>query len=223
MDNKSLKIMFVSSLLVAGLALVLSLASLAFKPESVTERIVVEKEVNAGAGGSVVTNPEEHVNGITIGDVFEKWEKGRIEPGTTTSAWRNQTGGEVILDFVEVISSAVSSSTLYGDVGTSTNSAVLRGSSDYGVSGGANILGNLEFATNTRRVYNNGDETNKSFRSATSSLILADGDYVVFRLFEPATVEVPTCINGGNFRLCENASSTNRGFNLEWQLHYRKR
>ncbi len=195
--NKITKILSAVGLVVA---LILSYAAYS-KPAT-----VVVKEVPVA--GDISINNQDFPNGIKNGSQNTMWETVSIGPGVNKAFWKNTNGRAVILDYAEMITSGVASSTYKFYVATSTGTYT----TDYTAplpSTGLLIQGASVATSSVAKVVTSA----ASSTGATAGAIrVLDGEYLMFTFQQPG----PAC-NGAT---CETSTSTNRGFNVTGNLKY---
>lgn len=184
--------------LVAGLLLGVLLA-----------HVLAPKPAAAPLGGNVVNTANQYVAGTCLGSlpVCENWAGGKIEAKSNQASWRNTTGGVVYVDLAELATDGTASSSFKLYVGTSTAATI---ASDF-TAPFASLINGVILATSTIAT----TTTNYDVAAQTPhSIRVADGVYVNFQLQEK---DSNACGVAGT---CETATSSNRGFNLQWRLQY---
>lgn len=179
-------------------------------------------EVNAG---SVRIDTDQFVNGLSIGSpaTFENWVRGTIPAGSNQASWRNNVGGaEVIVDRVILRTTGTASSTFRLISGTST-AATIADFTAPAFTNTAFIV--FPFATSSTATTTNNFEGSGADQAAyggIGAVSVADGGFVNFALLQGLSgTPSPGCLSVGS--VCESATSTNRGFNVDYYLHYIKK
>lgn len=173
---------------------------------------------------------------------FARGDFGTGSNSTSTAIWRNvHAGKEVFIDQVEIVPSVKASSTMEVWVATSTRATTTIADYTNPEPGGSQaivgsnfpvgniglerfVLASSTIATGTRPIvisgFNVGQYLARSVgASATTSIVLADGELLVFGIRSPskrcAGSEGPSATE----RACESATSTNRG-DFNWMVRY---
>lgn len=172
-----------------------------------------------GGGGNVTGNIDSYTNGVMFGgNLVNRWVTGTLGAGQNQGNWRNTTGRVVYADLGEFSTVGTSSTALTATASSSfefffATSTTATLASDY-----TNPFGNL---------LNGSVIATSSPATTTSSLDFARLGYKVipiqsneYLIFTMQQLSASGCSIGG---ACEPATSTNRGFNVDWRarLHYR--
>mgnify|MGYP001586781144 CR=1 FL=1 len=174
---------------------------------------------------------------------------GTITTATSTGAWRNLIGQEVWVDYTEMTLSRNASSSLYFVAGTSSVNSLVsdRAGFDLVSTRGQLLIASTSVATGTRPVITNenwpiqatttnsnlknpllmGGQDKMSFprtgeyslAEASTSVRVANGEYVLFLVRGAAESCMGNQQGGGIGRICESATSTNRDPVL-WKLRF---
>lgn len=173
-----------------------------------------------GAGNISTVGPVMP-NGLILGGIGENWASGQIGKGANQASFRNTTGGPIIIDLTEVQSVATTSTAQYITasstykiyVATSTASTI---ASDFVAPPYATVIAGYKIATTTGATQGAATTTTQfDSRSGTSvSFVLADRAYLNFQI---QAADNYTCAQAGQ---CATATSSQRGFNLNWKVHY---
>lgn len=208
-----------SAFLVVALLVVAVFAGWAYKnQEKAPVASIISPVVDSienSLGGLVSALPEQFPNGLTNGDVFERWVKGTIPVGTSSAYWKNTNGRTAFIDFGMMWNPTAASSTLRWTMATSSlvNSFV-----DYSHTVGV-FFDSVEVATGTQIVVDTISSAGLGLQASSSVIAIPDGSYVIFRQ------EAPTAMCGGAAgsealnRTCASATSS-MGYVAEWKFHY---
>lgn len=162
-------------------------------------------------GDSLPPNPIA-TQGITFGQnhgVNDNWISGTISRGQNQGFWKNPGPTSVIVDYSELQSTGTASSSYYFYMGTSTASSVTN---NFSIPYSA-LIDSYSVATSSGPRVVNSDAN--AGTNGQGSVVVPVGGYVIFGVQQ----RYNTACTGS---VCETATSTNRGFNLNWalQFHY---
>lgn len=160
--------------------------------------------VNVVNGGSTFTN------GADFGGpapVTMNWAGDKIRAKSNQAFWRNTTGMTQYVDLAEFSTDGTASSTYKVYAGTTTSATALNDFSAPALPALINgfLLATSSLATTT---------SNINYARASSVVQVPDGKYVYFQFQAVDDRNCPAT------KLCETATSTNRGFNGQWRLRY---
>lgn len=170
-----------------------------------------------GELGNVSVNETKDVfiNGLQLGGQTEYWsDTFTIGTADNNDGWQNLTGKTVYVDRVDVeIVDGAASSTMVFDVATSSSENLSDTSDPY-----SEFIDSQAISTSTPagRVLNTIAD---SGTNGTGVVQVDDQEYVSLRFLQgntSGTTALGSCSSG----VCETATSTNRGFNVDWRLHY---
>lgn len=164
-------------------------------------------------GASAMNEVKEYfVNGLQLGGENENWiPTHSIGAGDNNDCWQNTTGRTVYADLATFTTDGTASTTFTIDIATSTTCAI----SDY-TSPFSELIDSYQLSTST--VAKTINSIKNGGTNGTNVVAVPDDTYVsvLISAGEPAQVGAPTCDGS----VCETATSTNRGFNAKWRLHY---
>lgn len=203
-------------------ALVVALAvGLGFAAHSSPTSVSDSSVGSQAASGGTYTNPVQFTKGLSL-DVSNEIilaKRGTIAAGQNQGAWLNDTGRIVYVDYAELstvstvsplTNSATASTSMRVSIGTSTaaSNLAINFTQPY-----ASLVDNALIATGTPNISINSDKDVGTNGRGTVPVL--PGKYVYFLLRQDSTANCTGSV-------CENATSTNRGFNLFWYLtlHY---
>lgn len=152
---------------------------------------------------------QEFTDGAKLGSQTTRWYSGTIPASDNQEFWYNNTGKTVYVDLAEMITTGTASSTYDFFVGTTTSASL---SSDF-TDPFSTLIHDFNLATSTTiRAINSIKDAGTNGRSV---IPVAAGEYVFFTFQQ-------TFDNACTGSVCETATSTNRGFNVNWNLriHY---
>jgi hypothetical protein len=177
-------------------------------PNSVSELV---DDVKDRAGSAIYTNVDQYANGVGIGDEVVVWEKVSLEAGDNNLGWENKTGKTVYVDLATVTTSGTASTTFTIDVATSSTENISDFTSPF-----SEIIDSYQLSTSSVAQTINSEEDQGT--NGMSVVPVADGEFVSLLLSagEPAQTGEPSCDGS----VCETATSTNRGFNLDLRFRY---
>lgn len=183
--------------------------------------------LNPNLGGTVENFPSWFTNGLSVGNnsngntgVFTNAVAGQIGPGANTAHWTNNTGHTVFIPLVVLHTTGTASSSMKLIVSASTTVPALADDfnalnlpmNDVAIS---TIVATSSTATTTSNLLSVAQNSSKSSGvisvAAGSSL-----NIVMHNASGVANAPLNTC-NGAS---CETATSTNRGFNVNWYFEY---
>lgn len=189
-------------ILVVGLLLVIGLGGQ--KPQSPQPAFVGDDNLNSTRN---FNTPICHANG----NVCEDWAGDKIYAKTNQAYWKNTTGKTQYVDQLDVSTDGVASSTF--NIWAVATSSALANAYDFTapLATSTTLINNFSFSTTSVAT------TTSSLDKAPTGRVIAvpDGSQVNIYL---RSADGPTCNPQGV--KCETATSTNRGFNLFWRLHY---
>src|SRR3990167_6494717 len=167
--------------------------------------------LGVGPGAAAPTNGElistwEFVNGSST----EKWIDGTIAAGTDYSYWKNTTGAIVYADYgIFGMETGVASSTFNLIMfATSTLPEVAQWNADI-IATSTILVSQTTYATSTAAT-----STNSYIARGNGTVKIFPNQFLVSHMRHTG----PCGVNG----LCEQATSTNRGFNPFWRAHYKR-
>lgn len=202
--------------LVAGAVLVLVVV-VVWATSGSNEPAPVTKAEPAPKAGSLTGTVEESVglyrHGINTGSEYISFDKsGTIGAGSNQASWRNTTGRTVYVDLLTAIKTATGSTTSGWIFYAGTSSAATY-STDFTAPVWAPLIDGAESASGTPPTVYSSIE----YSTAGLSIIpVLDGEYLNIAFF---TRYFSNCTGA----TCEKATSTNRGFNVDWYFrgHYK--
>lgn len=169
--------------------------------------------VDQSLGGDVRNPGDNSPNGIQLGNlpVTVNYDGGKIQPKTNTAFWKNTTGKTQYVDYVEVSTDNTASSTfavyayatstaprtLYDFVAPVNNATTLLSINQF-------IIATTSAATTTTNI-------DKAFSGKT--VRVSANSYLDVSL-------VQTFGSACTGSICETATSSNRGFNVQWRIRY---
>lgn len=164
-----------------------------------------------GLGGVVSTTGPEFPGGFTQGGFANNWGGGKIEAKTNTATWRGVPGQTAYVDYVETSTDGTASSS-YKIYAVATTSAI-RTLYDFVAptsTEGKMAINNFVIATSSIAT------TTTAFDKAPAgkTIRVPDGYQLNFYLVNADS----GCAAQAGF--CEAATSSNRGFNVQWRVHY---
>lgn len=182
------------------LAVVLSLCSLFFSPQQAAVVVgdILPPNPIAPAGLNLGQNIGVKINA----------KGGTIGRGVNQGFWRNETGGNVVVDYAEMQTTGIASSSMIFSAGTSTAATI----TDNFSAPFSTLIDQYLVATSAPAKVINSELSTTT--NSQGSIIVGPGVYVNF-LVRSRGVNCPT--TGG---ACESATSTSRGFNVNWALFY---
>lgn len=189
---------FVSALIAFIVAVVVAVVAVS----SFTDGTATPSEPAAGASQSA---PGEFPEGALLGNAFSKYVTGTIGAGENQTAYRNTSGRTQYVDLATVRTTGTASTTQRITVGKSTSSTIANfTAATFAESSLINyVLATSSAATTTASVQGS------AAVDRAGVIALADGEYLIFALTQ-------TFLQGNcSGSVCETATSTNRGFNLE--------
>ncbi len=156
--------------------------------------------VQPAVGVPTTLSVADFPNGATNGGVFVNWVAGTIGAGQNQAYWKNTTGGPVVVDLAEaqMTATATSGDSYLLSVSTSTAATISNSATPY-----ASLIDSKAIATSSPAYV-----VNSIVQSGNGlgEIILPFNQYVVFLLrSKNGTVA---------------ATSTSRGFNLNYRLRY---
>lgn len=158
--------------------------------------------------GDISINTQEFPAGVKFGDkATVNWTGGQIGARSNQASFRNTTGRTIYVDLAEMVTTGTASSTYQFFVATSTTAT----RSDNFTDPFSTLIDAFTLATSTTvRAVNSIKDAGTNGRSV---IPVTDGQYVLLTFQQ-------TYNNTCNGSLCETATSTNRGFNVNWFLRY---
>lgn len=182
---------------------------------------VGEQATDDNTGGLYHPNREVFEEGIVLGlDIAEQYVYGKMDAGENEFAWQNRTGRTVYFDLAEMslvansagILSASSSMRTYA--ATSTTATI---ADDYSRPSALHFLidGGL-IATGTPQHTISATSTD----SGVGSLWVNNNEFLVFTIQNASGAGGVSPNPACDGSTCENATSTNRGFDVEVQARY---
>ena len=169
-----------------------------------------ESRESVSGGGAVLQQQDIYSNGAGFGgDNVLFTRNGVVGAGFNSGSWQNRTGRTVYIDLATITTTgtASSSSLVYG-YATSTLPSTTY---DFTAPTSANRMAINAFPIATSSAATTTSSIEK--RLAGGVISVPDGWYFVVLLRQDTTNADIACAAAG---LCETATSTNRGFNLEW-------
>lgn len=161
-------------------------------------------------GPSNVQDSAVFTNGVGFGKtgylMFDT--NGTIGAGSNQASWRNTLGRTVYIDLAYLRTSGTASTTFRFGIATSTAATVNNYTAPF-----ASLINNYRIATSSAAT-----TTSSLARSMGEPLIpVASGEYV--NIYFQQGYGQTNCTGA----VCETATSTNRGFNVDWYLrgHYK--
>lgn len=170
---------------------------------------------------TTITNRFKFSHEVDFNGVSELWKTVAIGAGTSTAYYKNTTPGRVTVDFLAMQSTGTASSSykIYAFATTTTNPPTQHLYTNPTATWNRSLLAGILIATSTAATSTNSVKlANYTNTNSAGTIDLEVGESLQFFLLNSsgvANVPLPTC-NGDS---CEAATSTNRGFNLNFQLH----
>lgn len=178
---------------------------------------VKSHNVVAPTGGNVLNSPDGFINGAEFGTlpVTVNYAGGKISAKTNVAFWKNTTATTQYVDYAAVATDGTASSTfrIYA-YATSTAPRTLY---DFVAPAQANanstqlLINNFLFATTSAAT----TTTNFDKALAGKTVAVPVGSYVIIQMLNQDT----GCASQGS-GVCETATSSRRGFNLQWRLRF---
>lgn len=192
---------------IAVVALVIGLA-LSFHHSPAPQTTSTE-EVGGGGGGAT-SQVTMNTQGVGIGRDYAIFARnGTIGLGANQGSWCNSgvlsVGKTAYVDFASITTSATASSTMKVYVATSTSGTIAN---DFGAPFGT-LINNFAIATSSLAT----TTSSHDYRRAGFGVIAVPVGTCVVTQIQAASASCPT--TGG---ACESATSTNRGFTVDWLL-----
>ncbi len=162
--------------------------------------------------GAVVNNSgSQFTNGASFGPtgINTNWAGDKIYAKTNQASWLNNTGMTQYVDLLDVSTDGTASST-FKIFAVATTSALTTLYDFTAPAGGLLAINGFSFSTSTTAT------TTSSIDKAIAGHVIRVPDGSRINIYLQA-VDNRLCPATG---LCETATSTNRGFNLFWRLHY---
>lgn len=190
-------------------SLVVGLAFLGFTQPSVPTNGPTE---NVGSGGNVTSQVDVYTNGVGIGPEYATFSRsGTIGAGANQGSWCNLSsspglGRTAYIDLATITTSGTASSSFKFYIATSTTARI---SNDFTAPFGSLING-FTIATSSPATTTSSIEQK---RSGFAVIPVTVGQCVVTQM-QASNGSVCASVGG----LCESATSTNRGFNIDWYL-----
>ena len=162
-------------------------------------------------GGTVENFPTNFTNGLANNGVFYGEVKGTIGAGSNQASWFNNTGKTVFVDRASLFVNGTASSTLQVNVGTSTTASIAYAAYKTTTNPFSALIDSYTLATSTNyRVVN----SIKDAGTNGQNIIRVQPNYYVFFLLKNP---YQAGTSGGAY---ESATSTARGFNLDYNMRY---
>ena len=150
--------------------------------------------------------------GIDFGmlPVHVNWQGDKIGPKQNQASWRNTSGQTVYLDYAEVSTDGTASSSYKFYVYASSTKVSTAYDFTAPGSAGKVAINGFTIATSSAAT-----TTTNVANGAGQTVQVPNGSYVNI---------VMQSVNGSgcNGTTCETATSTNRGFNLQWRIRYHR-
>lgn len=166
------------------------------------------EQVDLGAiQGTVMESPYIFKNGAGMGGNHLTFTAdGKIEARSNQAFWRNTTGRTVFVDLAEMVTTGVASTTFQFFIGTTTSASI----TDNFTNPYASLVDAYSLATSSPawRSVNSIKDPGTNGRGVIPVL---SGEYVYFTFQQDNA-------NACTGAICETATSTNRGFNVDWYL-----
>lgn len=168
-------------------------------------------------GGGDVRNVGEFApNGIGFGNLPVTWssEGGKILAKSNTAFWKNVTGKTQYVDYVEVSTDNFASSSM--KIYAFSTSTAVRTLYDFvapAQQATTTLLINA-FTIATSSQATTTTNIDKAFSGKTA--IVPNNSLIVIQM---QTANGAVCASSGS-GICESATSTNRGFNLQWRIRF---
>lgn len=199
-------------------ALVLVVAGFALVGEIKSQLAVTQESAEAEAMGAIEAFtkaiagfPKGYSNGSRSAHFTVE---GDLLAGENQGAWRNTTGRRVVIEYAEMRTTGVASSSYLFYAGTSTTATCT--SCNFSTANFSELIDAPSLATSSPiKVFNSISDTDQG-TNGRGAIEVEDGEYVLF-MFRKQDL-----INSCSGSVCEAATSTNRGFNVRWLLkgHY---
>jgi len=169
-----------------------------------------ESAQSTGSGGNVTQQVDIYTNGVGTGNAHAVFSRsGTIALGANQGAWCNSgvrsVGKTAYVNFAGITTSGTASSTMKVFIATSTTATI---ASDY-VAPFGSLINNFQLATSSLATTTSSIDYK---RAGFGTIPVPVGQCAVVQI-QAASVSCPT--TGGS---CESATSTNRGFSLDWIL-----
>lgn len=214
--NNSFKIVSVVSLVVGLIALVT--AAVGHNQSAAP----VPADQNAGGVYNVNNVAPTFTDGIDLGNqaVRLSWEGGTIGSKLTSSFWRNTKSATATVDYVEMRTSGIASSTFklwaFATSTLASETMAFKNNNTFtninAAALGSLLINGKQIATTSAATTTSSDDN--GVPQAGSSYMVPPGGYLDFL--------ITGCTAGyqGGTANCDTASSSNRGFNVNWVIEY---
>ncbi len=196
--------------ILAVVAVVIVLLTLSVNHFSRPSAPVEPEQTLGGFSGGATQGVTANTNGVGTGyDYALVTRAGTIPLGSNQGAWCNSgakgVGKTVYVDLARITTSATASSTMKVYVATSTSATI---ASDFNAPFGT-LINNFPIATSSLATTTGSTD----YRRTGFGIIAVPVGQCVVTQIQAAAATCPT--TGGS---CESATSTNRGFTLDWML-----
>lgn len=155
-------------------------------------------------GGDVENNNPDFSEGLGIQGVDQFVESGTIELGEYQASFQNKSSNVMFLETAYAYVNGTASTTLVLDVATSTDETIAFNTNPF-----SSIIDSYQISTSTRnRTINNHEDQGTNGQQMVA---VQPSEWVIFYVDDPY---YPGNCTGS---VCENATSTNRGYTLDWK------
>ena len=166
-------------------------------------------------GGDVINANPNFSDGLRISGVSEKWAFGTIKLGANTAFWTNNTNYDVFADTTEMYVNGTASSTLQFNVGTSSTASLAYSTYVTATNPYSSLISSQQVATSTNyKVFTNTATSVLTGQASSTTIRVAKGQSVFFLVKDPYNANTATDQN------YESATSSNRGYTVDWKLKY---
>lgn len=148
-------------------------------------------------------------------------KSGTIGTGQNQGVWTNKTGRTVYVDYADVITTGAASSSFKITALATTTSSIaasmwLTAPTSATAATTTTLIGDAILATSSPAGYIINSDITTGMTNASGTVPVLDGQSLIFYIRQAFG-------NACTGSVCEQATSTNRGFNLSWylQAHYR--
>ncbi len=168
-----------------------------------------DQSLGAGGGGTVYSQQDQYINGVGIGPTYITFSKsGTIGAGSNIGGWTNRSGRTAYVDLFSVTTTGTASSTysIYAYASSSAPSTTY----DFVTPASADkmLISNFALATSSTAT------TTSSLEKAPAGKVVRVPDgWTLYTILKAPAASCPSVAGS-----CESATSTNRGFNLDWYI-----
>lgn len=205
--NKKPIVISVVSLVVALIAVFIGFAAYDQVAAPALAGVYANQNVASGAGAGIDFGPLP---------VNVNWYGGKIGPKANTAFYHNVSGGPQYVDYAEISTDNIASSS-FKIYGFSTTTAPRTLYDFVAPAQGATttlLINGFTFATTTTATTTTSDDSKGGGGSFSgSTAFVPNNGYFIFQLQSLGIA----CVSQPN-GTCDSATSTNRGFNLQWRV-----